>query len=358
MRKIRWWYRSMIGVSILGMLVYLYVKISSLGFFAHINNYQPFHCDYFHHIPGPEDMVLDERLSILYIAGLDRRNLGNSSEGTLYFLDLADSSHVPERMALPISFPFHPHGISAYTSPSNMFYLFVINHRTEVEHTIEIFRRDSITTFAHIRTIEDALISSPNDLTATSDSTFYVTNDSKVRSTLMRSLDVFFQLNMGTVLYFDGQCVHEVISGLGFPNGIALSTSKDSLYVSETIGGKLGIYRIMNTPEKVTELSRYQIGVGLDNIYVHSPHRLYIPSQPNLMALARHRKEGSPSPSVIFMVDVGTTPIAIDTIYSDDGASLSAASSVAIWRNKFYIGVGYDSVFCKCNFPDNSTPPQ
>ncbi|KAJ2878835.1 hypothetical protein IWW38_006235 [Coemansia aciculifera] len=85
----------------------------------------------------------------------------------------------------------------------------------------------------HVKTIKSPLLSSPNDVVATSRNTFYATNDLRYKSGIMHKIEVLLGMPWGHVVYYgpDG-VVRKAYSGIAYPNGIAKSPSGDLIYIA------------------------------------------------------------------------------------------------------------------------------
>ncbi|MCJ1478612.1 hypothetical protein MMC13_007293 [Lambiella insularis] len=130
----------------------------------------------------------------------------DKSHGSIYVID--PKTFTSTRLTLEgFSGPFVTHGIDIYHSPSasNDLYIFAVNHLPNPDYydvptpssttpkarsQIEIFQHTIGTSTAHyLRTVRDPLIRTPNDLYATSATTFYLTNDHHYRSGPLRSIE-------------------------------------------------------------------------------------------------------------------------------------------------------------------------
>jgi arylesterase/paraoxonase len=130
---------------------------------------------------GPEDITIDPQSGIAFISADDRRtNIQSpgSIAGAIFIMNLSDSLPGLRNVTPANTGDFHPHGISLWTNPNGKKFLFVVNHRQKnPAHVIERFewRNDSL---IHLESIEDEnLMTSPNDVVAVGERTFYVTND-------------------------------------------------------------------------------------------------------------------------------------------------------------------------------------
>lgn len=112
---------------------------------------------------------------------------------------------------------FVTHGIDVIQDPKakNAVYIFAVNHQpnpqwasTRREHLpksnsqIELFRHVlGSKTIKHIRTIRHPLINTPNDIYATSPTSFYVTNDHRHREGIMRTFEMVFPVGWSDIVH-------------------------------------------------------------------------------------------------------------------------------------------------------------
>ncbi|MCJ1405775.1 hypothetical protein MMC11_009005 [Xylographa trunciseda] len=128
------------------------------------------------------------------------------SEGGVFVIN--PKTFTSSRLTLEgFSGPLITHGIDIYSAPSSpdTVYIFVINHlpnpayydspspspsTPKARSQVEIFRHTiGTSTATHLRSVRDPLIRTPNDVYATSPTTFYITNDHFYREGLLRNVE-------------------------------------------------------------------------------------------------------------------------------------------------------------------------
>lgn len=142
---------------------------------------------------------------------------------------------------------FIPHGIDFYTDTATQeTYLFVVNHGNGKE-SIEIFEfYEDRRVLKHRKTVTDKNIYFPNDVVAVGKhkdvlvmvffsnlnnlllstslfigpDSFYVTNDHYFRNHLLTKFEVFYPLNLGNVVFYNGTNANIVATDMRMPNGI------------------------------------------------------------------------------------------------------------------------------------------
>ena len=251
---------------------------------------------------GAEDITVLKNGTAL-ISGDDRRAklAGTPVQGAVFSYRPSDPDPKLKNLSSGLDFDFHPHGISAYEHENGDVSLAVVNH-TEHGHFIELFdlRDDAL---VHRRSISDPLMISPNDLVLIDADRFYVTNGHGNTSEWGRTLEEYLQLERSTVLFYDGQYFRVSATGLGYANGINLSRDGNTLYVAETVGKQLSLFRRNADTNEITFTRSIDFNSGVDNIELDAGGNLWIGSHPQMLAFTRHAKDESIlSPSQVFRV--------------------------------------------------------
>lgn len=309
-------------------------------------------------VAGPEDITIDPQTGLAFISADDRRaNLKNpgSRKGALFLMNLNDSVATLQDITPRALEDFHPHGISSWHEPDGRLLLFVINHRQiEVTHVVERFewRND---TLVHLESIADSvLMTSPNDIVAVGERSFYVTNDHYyAKRGLSRMLEDYLQRSIAYVNYFDGSTFRVAAEGIAYPNGIAASPDGTEIYVASSTGRKLLIYHRDGTTGTLVLDQTLNVGTGPDNIEVDESGSLWIGCHPQLLRFAAHAKDpAAHSPSqVIRLVPDGQRNYSIEEVFLNDGTSYSGSSVAAVYRHTMLIGSVFENsiLFCSLN---------
>lgn len=283
-----------------------------------------------------EDIQIDRNRSIAYLSSLDRRGLveGKAVEGTVLQVDLvSDPLRVdPALSSAPAG--FRPHGMSLYRMGDGKQRLFVISHPEGEEHVIEIFEQDADNRFAHIGSVRDPLLVSPNAIVAVGPQQFYVAND-KGGSGLRRMAESLFRVGMSTVVYFDGDSMRVAADGLKSAVGMGLAPDGLTAYVAETLGKRVSVYTRNPLTGALSFRQHLSVDGSPDNINVDADGALWIAVHAKLLDLIRHFGDASHhAPTTILRHASGeTTPILVD-----DGSLISAGSVGAAFGNRLYIG--------------------
>ena len=233
-------------------------------------------------IVGPEDITIHPETGVAYISASDWRAVtqGKPANGAIYAYDL--NSITPEliRLTAGAGGDFHPHGISLYVGENGQDSLFVVNHE-DGRHRIEIYDLKD-RQLIHRKTIAGPMLISPNDIVAVGPDKFYVSNDHRYTAGLMQVLENYLQLKLSNVVYFDGLRFLEVVSGIGYANGINVSADGNTLYLCAVTEGALHIYNRDIASGKLVLREKLDLATGVDNIEIDSTGGLWIGAHPQL----------------------------------------------------------------------------
>jgi arylesterase/paraoxonase len=296
-------------------------------------------------IAGPEDIAADSAADLAFISVDDRRTgratPGSTRGGILLYRQLSDTPFL--RDVTPSGMDdFHPHGISLWRSADNRILLFVISHRQrDTSHAVERFewRNDSL---VHLESIVDAQrMTSPNDIAAVGERSFYVTNDHYYPLPgPARTLEDYLQRAISYVNYFDGRTFRTVAEGIAYANGVNLSPDGNTVYVAATTGRKLLSYARDRTDGSLQLLSETPLETGVDNIEVDARGDLWIGCHPQLLRFVAHgRDSAEKSPSQILRL----RPLAgggfeTNEVFLNDGRQYSDSTVAVPFRGLLLTG--------------------
>ncbi len=285
--------------------------------------------------PGPEDMALLETQGrpCLLVSCLDRRN--KKTEGALRLLDLQTCELTPlSRQNEPSQFVLAPQGISVVPHSDGSHGVFAVNKAPGGDSVVQYRLAAGKLTFR--REYRHPLFTRCNDIAASPDGQFYVTNPASMLG------DLCFPRS--TVLHCqtrpDGsfRC-EKTITGLKFANGIALTGGH--LYVSETLGRRLSRWPIRRDGSLG---QREPVGADLrtvDNLSVPAGHNgnvLLLAASASVWSFLCHTL--SPrfsSPTLVWRVDAEHGRV--ELIYANRGGARINGGSVAVMHDgRLYIG--------------------
>lgn len=353
MRRLSAWF-SLAALLLFGIATAVYLTLDGFNEFAAIES-KPFGgaCTPVTGVPGPEDVQIDPVRKRAFISSFDRVDDEGRGRGSIFAFNIDDpldasswtdrTGGVPER--------FEPHGIYLYTA-GGVSRLFVVNAATSA---VEIYDVGDDGTLAHVRSVTERRLTSPNDVVAVGPDAFYVTNDTQPgRESLLGRLYFLLRAGAGSVLFHDGQSWRVAADGLKFANGIALSPAGDRVYVAESAGGDVRTFRRDAATNILTEAATTPVGAAPDNINVDRSGAIWVAAHPRPLSLPGYFKpRDSKSPSLVLRLDsVEGAAMRPVHVFADDGRQLSASSTAARLGDTLIIGALLDSKFLICKLPE------
>ena len=155
---------------------------------------------------------------------------------------------------------------------------------------------------------------------------------------------------MGNVCYFYGGKASIVADGFLYANGININQDGKKLFVAATTGKKIKVFDRDIASGKLTENSEIAVN-GADNIELDESGDLWIGCHPKLLAFLAHSKDHSKlSPSEIIKISFENEKPTVESIYLNEGSSLSGSSVGAVWRNKMLIGSVFGDKVLLCSW--------
>ncbi len=297
---------------------------------------------------GTEDVVFRHGGREVFVSSADFREPARG--GHIYRVDVTEDTP-PVDVTPKLDFPFLPHGIDLYLAADGSERLFVVNHRggsgftqathadvSHVEHTVEAFDVTADGGLRFVATYRGPELVSPNDVAAVGPDRFYVTNDHGYGPGLPRKFEDWLRLPAGNVVYYDGKGFREVYGGTRYANGVKATPDGKTVYVAETTGGVLHRFSRDTSTGALTEASRVEGWIGLDNISLDADGSAWTSGHPKLLAFlshAKHPEKRSPSQVLHF------GPSA-EEFYLNDGNPLSGSSVAATNGKVVVVGAVYE----------------
>lgn len=276
--------------------------------------------------PGPEDIALDtiNGMARLIISSSERRTTDYSGNG-IYSYDLVSQ----ELKKLPIegapeSIQLRPHGIDVAVV-NGVRTLYCVNHEKNAE-AYPPAGRQSILVFELLddrlvfkQQLTDPVIVSPNDVCTDHQGGIFVSIDSgKINS----KWEKLMALKRSFVLHFDGKKWKKVGDKLRYANGVGVKNGR--VYITGTQEKHIYSYEI-NGDGTFSDKQQYSSPKGNDNI-TFVGNKLVTTAHLDFIKFLKHVKHAEePSPCMVYSMDLTTH--AIDTLYLDNGAVMSAAST-------------------------------
>ena len=277
---------------------------------------------------------------------------------------------------------FHPLGVDVFpgSSPADPFHLLVVNHGRD-NTTIEQFQLSPVAPYraTYLRTLTSHHFVSPNAVSFTSPSTFYVTQDHRFTRRLpgfigkiLPLIETLFLPGLTWVNYVvihpNGQLnITYAARGIPFANGITISRDKSKVAVASS--SKSAIYLYSRTDDgKLKWEEMVQVPFSPDNIIFDDNDVLIAAGHPSFSALtavaAQKRHE---APSWVVSIAPRITPFnaiaaekedsdapypaprraaispsyEVTTLYQSNGSGFSS-SSTGLWdeRSKTLFAIG------------------
>lgn len=331
------------AVILIPILGFVYNILNSTGFFKTIENQMNGKIVATLPIAGVEDMTVDEDDNFAIFISYDRaaERDGKPNKNGIYFLDLNKNTLEPKLLSQKA---LKPHGISLIQLDSNHHKLFVINHdQGESIEVFDLYHRDSL---VHEKTLKHELIFSPNDIVAISENKFYFTNDRFYDSKIRILIENYLGLAKCKTVYFDGKNYRSVNNDIAYANGINYDKKRNRMYIASPRGFLIKVFERTENGD-LNYLESIDCKTGVDNIEFDKDGNLWVGCHPNLLAFkAYQNKKKEIAPSEIIKISYDETAgYTVNSIYMNDGTTISTSTVAAIYKNWMLIGNVMDDHF-------------
>lgn len=295
-------------------------------------------------LSGAEDIMISPDEDFAIISSTDRRKQRTEGkiEGGLYIMDLTtDDFNISPLTTLRSD--FGPHGISMKKVDST-YKIMAINHNSR-GHFVEVFSLSN-NELTHLETLTNELIISPNDLVMIDENRFFFTNDHKYTEGLGRLAEDYLGLSFSNVIYFDGSTYREVANGIAYANGINFDADRNLLFVASPRKFAVKVYNVLANGD-LEHIEDIDTGTGVDNLEFDSEGNIWSGCHPNLLQFSAYAAgKEEIAPSEIIKIDYrGKNDYTVETIYLEDGSTMSAASVAAPFKNYILAGNVMDDSF-------------
>jgi arylesterase/paraoxonase len=348
MKRLSFWFVFW-GVAIIGAAAAVVVTLYSFNQFDRVAASFDGTCAPVTGIAGPEDIQIDPKTRRAYISSFDRRSEDKAARGGVFVFSiddpLADEAWRDRTNGMPEKFA--PLGLHFYDDGS-VRRLFVVNAATNAVEVYDVLDNGDL---AHVETLAERRLTSPNDIVAVGPRSFYVTNDAESgRDSLLARIQFLLRIGSGRVLYYDGIAWRIAAEGLRFANGINAGREGSRIYVAETAAQALRIYD-RDAQSGALRLAKVAgMGAGLDNINIDRVGALWIGAQPKPLQLQTGETGATPS-LVIRYEDIEGGSAAPTKIFADDGSQISGSTVADRLGSTLLIGARLEKKFLICNLP-------
>lgn len=303
---------------------------------------------------GPEDVVIDSEAGIAYVSSQKRARFGirqYEKPGAIYTLRLDDPKPAPSDTSTAAASEnfdpanFHPHGIDLVVDESGKAQLFAISH-AEGGSRVEVFDVADRSTgrLVHVRTIgPDAVLANPNDIAAVDRNEFYFSNSYSTENRTTVMLQEVLQMRTGSVAHcrFADQgagTLRIVEEGFSFLSGIAVDRRVEPkrVYVAPLWARKVSVYEQASEGLLIRTDREIRLPGGADNLNLDADGSMWIGAAPDfaaVMAYALGYRDIAPS-LVVRIDDLTVDAPEVETVFTDDGHVISAASAAAYYQRE------------------------
>lgn len=272
--------------------------------------------------------------------------------------------------------------------PKPSVYLFAVNYVVDATHknqpSVLIYRHDFLNSATNILSLDynmkSPVLEEPNDVAGLSPTEFYVTNShsgptvATLGSVVLDALGIY----TGNVLHCSAakNSCKKVVDGLRYANSIYLNHNHTLVYVTETVGKALLVYRRDSQTNELSLDETIELGAFLDNINVDSFNNVWVAgtmdSFATLRAILDTTKEFKAAPSIVFRL-VPKTHAAdekpskwnqpqyksknywVEIVYADNGSTITPVSVAAPTRyGEVMLGGLVSDELIMCQLPRNT----
>lgn len=297
--------------------------------------------------PGTEDVVFDPVTGLVFVSAHDRRAEGMSPGNGIFVFEPGAPQSV-RLVSADSPADFRPHGISLYRDGETA-RLFVVSHPATGSQVL-IFNIAEDGTLAHLRTVTDPAIFSPNDVAATGPESFYVTNSSRSGDNPLGVLEALLGLPLVNVVHFDGETAVKAAGGLVYGNGIAMSADGSRVYAANFIAQRIDVFDRDPATNALSKVDTFRAPFGLDNIELTEEGDLWVAGNTEVFSFLAHQADPdarAPSFAVEFDASTGEwTPL-----FYSSGELIDSASVITPVGDQMILGAVFDSHVLVCPRP-------
>lgn len=288
---------------------------------------------------GSEDFeVIDEKRIAFISSGVVY--LPNSPsdvtwKGEIYLYDLTKRTYKAELIPiqnLEDEEGFYPHGLSHWIMNDGTVRLFVVVHSKSFKHSVVILDYDDKKKhFNHVKTIRNDKFIRPNDIVATGENSFLLSNDGGAQTELGNMWEALSGFFKGGIVYYDGNKSYYLMEN-HVANGISLSRDGKTLFVSHINQETIGVYSWNQNKMILNRVSEIETLTGCDNFYIDKDNHMWTGCHPVTKDVVAHFGNRSdptlygPSQVLRITFSKDLKKAELVEVLSDDGRLVSAST--------------------------------
>ncbi|XP_075244631.1 serum paraoxonase/arylesterase 2-like isoform X2 [Convolutriloba macropyga] len=249
-------------------------------------------------------------------------------------------------------YDFVPHGIDLMEVDKENWLLFAINHRPDQDY-VEMFDWNTAGNNLKIKHYKSASVAqlgitgTINDVTITSRTSFYVTND-KFYNSRVDQIAKYLGLPFTKLVHYNNGNATDVSRGYVEANGVAILKSARKIFLADPFSNTFYEFEVDQIDGSLKLVSSLIVPTSPDNINIVSENEVLIGCHVKLHDFLVYTKDidhlNAPSHVIrVFRKDI-KSEWEYETVFMDDG-SIVSGSSVAVYSNDvLYIGTVADKI--------------
>lgn len=307
-------------------------------------------------VAGAGDISIDSARGIAYVAYLDRtpKSEGRPPRGTVMLVDL----NVEEpriRAALSTDPPdFRPVALSVYVPAEGPRRLFVVDIGGS-PGAVQIFEQASTGAFTLVKTVRDALLTTPTAVVAVGAEQFYATADAAwldpaTSGRFSRWWQIAFPPARSSVVYYNGTQASVVNDNLRMASGIDASPDGSAVYVTELGNKRLHVFARDGVTGGLKLRESVSLGAYPSHVHTDESGNAWLTAYPRVTA-ALKSLEGTVAraPTRVLRVSPGGSgDERLTLVFGDTGANLAGGSAAAGSGKGVLIGSWIDRKLLLC----------
>ncbi|KAF9199500.1 Serum paraoxonase/arylesterase 2 [Haplosporangium sp. Z 27] len=243
------------------------------------------------------------------------------------------------------------HGLGVYERSATDLTIFLVNHRRSgsVIEVLEYTVGDKTVQFKE--TIKHDLIKTPNDIVAMGPRSFYVSNDHRHYSGIMRAIEDNLRQPWSNVIYYSPENTFVAFDNARSANGMTANTDRSLVFLSACYGGEMHILKPLEDftlkPQDYIKLDYFIDNPSYDpetgDVFIAGhvqplkmKHDLHVPGKP----VAGPSKVVKLYKNPLAETSAKVPGYLVETVLADDGQLISTSTVAAVDRKRGAMLVG------------------